>query len=210
MSQISHLHDEAEMLPVRSHCKMKNKQFLFQMKHKDHPNHRHQGGERPARTMRKTLNTEQGQDIRLYTESFDCENLGVEDRKVIIKNIHTEHVRVHMEDREDNKVLGIQSPRVALEERGLSRRQRTRLAQLRSGYSPMLATYKNRLDPPISSRCPECGQEEHTSTHLFQCTSKPTELTVEALWTRLVEAAEFLGLGDDAMDEVGEPRMGVG
>jgi len=40
--------------------------------------------------------------------------------------------------------------------------------------------------------CPECNLAPHTAQHLFECSSHPTSLTLESLWTHPVEMATFL------------------
>ena len=41
----------------------------------------------------------------------------------------------------------------------------------------------------------------HTTSNLFNCNDKPTELDVESLWTRPCEAAEFLHLDSDSDED---------
>ena len=50
---------------------------------------------------------------------------------------------------------------------GLSRKEEVVLAQLRSGHSLHLATYKNRVSGDDST-CPRCGEGDETLEHLFQ------------------------------------------
>ena len=53
------------------------------------------------------------------------------------------------------------------EDEKLSRLERTRLAQLRSGYCPLLNSYLSRTDEEIQNSCTFCNNEEHTVKHLF-------------------------------------------
>ena len=41
----------------------------------------------------------------------------------------------------------------------------------------------------------------HTTSNLFNCNDKPTELDVESLWTRPCEAAKFLHLDSDSDED---------
>ena len=66
------------------------------------------------------------------------------------------------------------------------------LAQLRSGYSPNLNSYPNRIKPtnyPTDS-CPDCWQSPYTTNHFFDYPENPIILPT------LLEdpAASFLGL----------------
>ena len=79
-------------------------------------------------------------------------------------------------------------------EKDLPRTTRSTLSQLRSGYSISLNSYKARLDPEVSDLCPDCNTDPHTADHLFNCTAKPTDLTVRALWDKPLDVATFLGL----------------
>ena len=85
-------------------------------------------------------------------------------------------------------------PPMAEEERKLGRETRTKLAQLRAGYSRMLCSYLSRIDQSVKDECPDCGESPHDTRHLFKCKMKPTTLDVTALWTEPVAAAAFLGI----------------
>ena len=40
--------------------------------------------------------------------------------------------------------------------------------------------------------CPLCNIQDHDTTHLFNCTTLPTTLSVGDLWTQSVEAARLV------------------
>ena len=90
--------------------------------------------------------------------------------------------------------IALDEPKINKEEEKLPRKTRCTLAQLRSGYSITLNSYKNRLDPLVPEECPECRMGPHNVAHLFACPNKPTSLVPECLWYSPVEAAGFLGL----------------
>ena len=92
-----------------------------------------------------------------------------------------------------NKLLNDIPPPIADEERNLALETRTKLAKLRAGYSRMLNSYQNRLDPNVKDECPDCKESPHDTLHLFNC-KKPTSLDVTALRTDPVAAAAFLGI----------------
>ena len=97
----------------------------------------------------------------------------------------------------DNKVLNAPPPPISDSEKDLPRAARTTLAQLRSGYSSFLNSYKARIDNTnsTSENCPLCPVP-HTTEHLFNCPENPTVLTTSDLWTAPKEVARFLNLAN--------------
>ncbi len=59
-------------------------------------------------------------------------------------------------DQPVSAVLDKPYPPINPSEQSLPRKTRCTLAQLRSGYSSFLRTYRARLDPNVSPLCPEC------------------------------------------------------
>ena len=59
-------------------------------------------------------------------------------------------------------------------------------------YIYILWSYLQRIGRADNGSCPECGGDEHTSSHIFNCPSHPTELTLSDLWVRPLEAAAFV------------------
>ena len=201
MSQISHLHNETKILKVRDHNNLLCKQFLAQMHKQKHPNH-HQLAippPPPGREMGATLKDKYIQEIGHISINEDS------NMKAVLKQIHTETVHQALDLLEDNKVLGAAPPKISEEEQSLSRRARTYLSQLRSGYSPLLQSYLHRLKPTEDQNCPKCGTEPHTTLHLFNCPLDPTDLSPEDLWTRPVETARFLKLDSREEDDNLDP-----
>ena len=115
----------------------------------------------------------------------------------------TEAVNSTINNQSPNPVLNLPAPDINEEEKTLPRRSRTTLSQLRSGHSPFLQTYLNRINPNTypNPNCPTCQIHPHTTNHIFNCPNNPTDLTIDSLWTSPVRAAEFIGL---------ELREGVG
>ena len=60
-------------------------------------------------------------------------------------------------------------PPIHPSESSLSRKVRTGLARLRSGYSRMLKSYLHILDETVADSCPDCNSAGHTAHHLFKC-----------------------------------------
>ena len=92
-----------------------------------------------------------------------------------------------------NKVLLAPLPQIDLSERKLPRQTRATLAQLRSGYSNYLHSYKARIDNSIQDKCSSCDQQ-HTTAHLFTCVNNLTKLNVKDLWFKPIEDFRFLNL----------------
>ena len=93
-----------------------------------------------------------------------------------------------------SKLLNDRPPHISTAEQTLPRETRTTLAQLRTGHSRILGQYMNRIDPTARNHCHDCGNSPHDTHH---CTSKPTTLTVESLWTASTEAEKHLNLAID-------------
>jgi hypothetical protein len=108
--------------------------------------------------------------------------------------IHTRSVEATINSYEPSKVLGRTPPPINKEELKLSRKARATLSQLRSGYSKMLNEYNHRIDNSIPNECPECSETPHNVEHLFNCPSRPTNLTMESLWHEPQRTAIFLKL----------------
>ena len=98
-------------------------------------------------------------------------------------------------------------PIIDPKEKTLPRTARCVLAQLRSGYSKILGSFKSKVDETADDRCPECGGTPHDVLHLFNCPRMPAPpgLGVESLWTDPVGVAEFLKLTGDNNSSQGNP-----
>ena len=200
MSDIDHLHQETKIMKVRPHCEMLSKQYLLATQKLDHPNRVALNGRPPPRQMKATLQSKFGGTIR----NFSNPNFSTEDYKRGLKTLHTRSVNEMLSTMANNKVLNAPPPPINDSEKVLPRAARTTLAQLRSGYSNFLNSYKARIDNTnsTSDSCPLCPAP-HTTEHLFNCPSNPTDLNPKDLWTEPLEVARFLNLAliDDEMDE---------
>ena len=98
--------------------------------------------------------------------------------------MHTACVAKTIRNQEDNKVPQATAPKVNPSEATLPRKIRTTLSQLRSGSSSTLNSYLHRINTIIhlALDCPRCNLSSHTTTHLFNCPSNPTELETGILW----------------------------
>jgi hypothetical protein len=183
----AHLHAETKMLPVREHSELLAKQFLAQCMEEDHPNHAIVSRPNPARRMKHTLMTKYGEQVAELYDLWPC-------LKSTMGELHTISVREALDNLGPNPVLRVLAPPVDDAEKELPRSARTTLAQLRSGFSQHLQSYLSRIGAVEESVCPLCKIYEHTSTHLFNCPARPTELQPEDLWADPKAAAAFLGL----------------
>ena len=191
MSDTAHLHQEAKILPVKTHSEMLTKQYLLAMHQREHPNHHQTTEPRPPRNIRNSI-----LDLRPSIQQKIGQNLHVtkEEWKKGNKEIHTETVAAAKSSYPPSKVLHSAPPEISIEEKELPRPTRTTLAQLRSGYSPFLNSYLHRINRSDTDQCPNCSNAVHTTEHLFNCNSKPTDLRPIDLWKKPKEVAQFLEL----------------
>ncbi|MCP4055272.1 MAG: reverse transcriptase family protein [Mesoflavibacter sp.] len=194
MTDIDHLHHETKVMKVKPHCDMLSQQFLLATQRPDHPNRIDLTAPPPPRQMKKTLASTFGDKIK----RISVPDISDDQYKKRLKDVHTSCVRDQILNMAPNKVLQATPPKISETEKTLPRTTRTTLAQLRSGYSNYLNSYKARISQnqpdPVSDLCPLCNAESHTTTHLFSCPNNPTTLTVRDLWSKPLEAARFLNL----------------
>ena len=194
MTPTSHLNEETEILPVKEHSELLTDQFLLSMHRPHHPNHHLLHATPKQRDMRNTI-----LDNRPKIQKYLTQNpLSDTVYKRKLKTIHKDIVKGTISNYPANKVLSSHPPKVNTEEeKSLPRITRSTLAQLRSGYSSHLNCYLHRINAAETDRCPKCNIHEHTSLHLFDCPSNPTQLEVKDLWKKPKATAEFLGLTID-------------
>ena len=118
--------------------------------------------------------------------------------KTSLKIIHTTAVRETTSSYRPNMVLERKPLDINVKENFLPRCTRTTLSQLRSGWCRHLRSYQDETTLDIG---PDCGNTHHDVPHLFNCSEKPTNLTVENLWIKPEDVAIYLGLTIDKEDE---------
>ena len=187
---IEHLHNETKIMPVKEHNEMLSKQFLLSTQKPSHPNNKEISIQKPPRIMSDTLQTKYGREIK---EMLPENGIDETNHKRFLKQIHTKEVRKCTESQK-NKILNQVPPKIHSEEKSLPRKTRCTLAQLRSGYSPYLKSYLHSINASDNDTCPDCNSDPHTTPHLFNCSARPTNLTVLSLWKTPRAAAEFLRL----------------
>ena len=191
ISDIAHLHAETQILPIQNHLDLLCTQFLASALHPDHPSYPNvslPSGPRHGTRIR-TLQSAYADRLTAYTVDGVVPR---EDRKVILRHLHTEAVGTYLRDAPPNRVLGAAPPGVDPAERSLPRHHRTTLAQLRSGHCSRLRSYQHRIGIAESAACPECDAAPHTVHHIFECASHPTTLVPLDLWQSPLRVAAFL------------------
>ena len=115
-------------------------------------------------------------------------------RKTTLQAIHTMAVNQAVISLGRNVMLDDRPPANNISEKELTRKERTTLAQLRSGHCRLLSSYKSRISKDINlDVCADCGKTPHALKHLFNCPAHPTTKTPSDLWNRHVDAIRELG-----------------
>jgi len=187
-----HLHQETLVLPVPAHLRLHASQLKEKTKLPYHPLHPLRMQPEPPRIMKRTIFQENNNyTIDIKTNSQNIELAAITNN---MKQIHTEIVNQHNQNTPDNKILQTKAPDIDKSENTLPRSTRVLLAQLRTGKSPFLLTWKHKIDPTkyTSPLCPLCGANEHNTEHIFNCTHIPTTLEVADLWHNPCEVEGLL------------------
>ena len=190
-TDMHHLHDETQVLPVSHHLALLCSQFLARALQPQHPSRGVVTSPSGPRTMKQTLYSRFHHRVEPYTVNG---TVPPDTYRNTIRSIHTDAVSQALASYKDNKVLSSRPPMVSPEERSLPRPHRVTLSRLRSGCSPALNSYLMAIQSPTtqSELCPSCRSEPHTTNHLFQCSAHPTPLSTVDLWERPVAAVDFL------------------
>ena len=190
MTGKDHLHQETKVLPIKHHATLLTEQYVLAMHLPGHPGQKHLDRPPPPRRMKTTA-------IDLKDNIQYC--LPIQDtatKKKGLKRLHTRAVKNSIDQLIDNRVLGARPPLVNKRECDLTRRVRTKLSQLRSGFSRNINDYMSRIRDDVMNICPDCNAAPHDVNHLFNCPANPTQLKAIDLWKRPARAAVFLKLFD--------------
>jgi hypothetical protein len=194
MTPIKHLHHESKILTIEQHTSLLAKQYLLQCHIPHHPrNYIIRENTAPCRNLRPTLHNTHIQyidNLRIDGPPTFTPN----EYKFLLKTMHTDTVTDSIATNSFNTVLQANAPPIHKSELTLTRKARTTLAQLRSGYSTYLNSYMARIDSSTLDICPHCTSHPHSTHHLFTCPATPTHLTVNSLWQDPVGSATFLSL----------------
>ena len=185
ISRIDHLHTEAEMMKVKEHPELLSAQYLARYLEPGNVCHPITTRVIPERQMKETLYTRH----RNTAEPMMVNN----DRKATLQAIHTAAVVKAVQCHERNVVLEGRPPPITNSEKELSRKERSTLAQLRSGHCRLLGSYKSRIKKDASlDVCADCDTMPHDVKHLFVCPAHPTTLIPSYLWSRPTDAVREL------------------
>ena len=115
------------------------------------------------------------------------------DRKATLQALHTAAVVKAVQCHERNVVLDGRPPPISNSEKELTRKERSTLAQLISGYCRLLGSYKSRIKKDANlDVCVDCGTTPHDVKHLCVCPAHPTTLIPSDLWSRPTDAVREL------------------
>ena len=129
----------------------------------------------PKRRMKETLFTRHRSTVKPL--------MIAKDRKATLQAIHSKAVNQAVTSQRRNVVLDDRPPLINISEKELTRKERTNLAQLRSGHCRLLGSYKSRISKDASlDVCADCGKTPHDVKHLFNCPAHPTTMTPTVLW----------------------------
>ena len=114
----------------------------------------------PERQMKETLYTRHRNTVELMMVNND--------RKATLQVLHTAAVVKAVQCHERNVVLDGRPPPISNSEKELTRKERSTLDQLRSGYCRLMGSYKSRNKKGGSlDVCADCGTTPHDVKHLF-------------------------------------------
>jgi endonuclease/exonuclease/phosphatase (EEP) superfamily protein YafD len=186
-----HLHTETKILPVLEHLKLHASNYEQKIRQESHPLNELIYQNTARNKKQDILNTNNN-----YTIKPTCrkEVLSKEEIQLNMKEIHTKIVNHQLVNTKINKIIGERAPEVDKSELDLPRLDRVRLSQLRTGKSPFLRTYLNKVDQKNypSDLCPLCKKKPHTTQHIFECEKMRTELVILDLWKQPVSVAALL------------------
>ena len=115
------------------------------------------------------------------------------DRKAALQALHTAAVVKAVQCHERNVVLDGRPPPINNSEKELTRKQRSTLAQLRSGHCRLLGSYKSRIKKDASlDVCADSGTTPHDVKYLFVCPAHPTTRIPSDIWSRPTDAVREL------------------
>ena len=182
MSSVDHLHVEAHMLKVREHSELLSAQYLARCMEPENVNNSITTKDTTKRRMKRTIFTRH----RSTVEPMIIEK----DRKATLQAIYTVAANQAVTSLGRNVVLDDRPPLINISEKELTRKERTTLAQIRSGHCRLLGSYKSRISKDASLDV--CGKTPPDVKHLFNCPAHPTTMTPSDLWNRPVDAIREL------------------
>ena len=175
MSSVNHLHAEANVLKVRELAELLSAQYLTRCLEPENVNNSITTRDPPKTRMKETLFTRHRSTVEPM--------MIAKDRKATLQAIHTMAVNQAVTSLRRNVVLDDRPPLFNISEKELTSKERTTLAQLRSGHCRLLGSYKRRISKDASLYvCADFGKTPHDVKHLFNCPVHPSTMTPSDLW----------------------------
>ena len=189
MTSQDFLHNETKMLEVGEHLQLLSSQYLVSALRESHPAHGIVNHLPRPRALKPTLKTAFLHEV----DQFLVDGVTPPDLYNDAKNrIHANFALRAINTRGNNNILQAPHPPSHISERELPRKTRSAINQVRSGFSSSLNSYLVRIGRVDLPSCPQCKAGDHTSVHLFECTSHPTNLQPIDLWRRPSDTATFI------------------
>ena len=177
MSSVGHLHIKAEMLKEKEDSKLLSAQHLARCLEPENVGHSITTRETPKRRMKETLFTRHRNTVEPM--------MLADNRKATVRDIHTDAVIKAVKYQKKNIVLDCLPHPINDSEKDLTRKERATLAQLRSGYSSLICSFKSRIMKDASLNvCADCAKTPHDVKHLFACPAHPKTLIPSDLWNK--------------------------
>ena len=171
MSSVDQLHAEKNVLKVKEHSELLSAQYLARCLESENVNNSISTRDPAKRRMKETLFTRHRGTVEPM--------MIAKDRKPTLQAIHTMAVNQAVTSLRRNVVLDDADgpPLINISEKELTRKERTILAQLRSGHCRLLGSYKSRISKDASlDVCADCGKTPHNLKHLFNFPAHPTTM----------------------------------
>ena len=134
MSSVDHLHTEENVLKVREHSELLSAQYLTRCLEPENVNNSITTRDPPKRLMKETLFTRHRSTVEPMMIAID--------RKATLQAINTMAVNQAVTSLRRN--ADDRPPLINISEKELTRKERTTLAQLKSGHCRLLGSYKSR------------------------------------------------------------------
>ena len=168
---------------------MLSAQFLASCSRVSHPSHNVVNSAMGPRNMKNTLKSAHNQDVAPLLSNGVLPEESYSNAK---QRLHATFVDRSFQQQDINHILQRRPPPVHKSEMVLPRQYRSALAQLRSGHSILLNSYKHTINASPSPTCPRCGNADETVVHLFDCQTHPTPLSPIDLWLYPTKVAYLL------------------
>ena len=188
-TSIDHLHAECKILKVDQHIDLLASQFLANALTPDHPSHGVVTLPLGPRSKKHTLYSKNIAAVSPYLRDGI---IPPSNYKKVVSSLHTAAVSAALRASAPNKLLGVHPPDINPEEETLSRPHRCVLTQLRADECHRLKSYMHAIGKSTDDLCPECGLTSQSVSHLFECPSFPTVLTIRDLWSHPWDSAVFI------------------